>query len=650
MFVWDGLRPDSMTDQDTPRLSALAHQGAVFADHHASFPTYTMVNAASLATGGGVGATGLFGNWLWQPAATRLSSTGSPLLADSGAPLRYESPMFLEDYAVVRDLDVFYGGNLLRTTTLLELAHRRGLTTVAIGKSGPAYLQDRHKQGYVLDEKSVWPPSLIDDLRSAGFGLPKTTAGAYPPGTVTLDGGPDADPTAIPPSKKLADGATTDPTDDAGGPARADNAYLMSAFTGCILPMKHPDLSVVWFRNPDTAEHWYGPGAPNTKQALRDMDGLLGVLLDKIASLGWVDSTDVIVVSDHGHSTVSGRLDSFPLRAIARDRATVGGGAVGPKDPAGYSVSGDVRLADLLTRIGGFSAFDGLGCLRDPVLSGITADGSALYPVRTDDALGTVCGKDPKTGRGGLEYNTRAYRIPSPLPPEAVIVAVNGGSDYVYLPGHDSRLMKRLIRFLQAREEVGPLFVGSRYPPIDGTLSMAVIGIEGRDDDGRSPDAVVGYDFDENATVLRMRGIEYAGAQNYRGMHGSFSPIDVHNTLVAWGPDFRKGFVDLLPTANVDVAPTVARIMDVPLQAADGRALDEALESDGARALDYRVETPEAIRSTDATGLRVFLPTDTDGTRLDRAKTKYHVVLKTRKVVRAGQSYTYFDWARGVRD
>jgi hypothetical protein len=31
VFVWDGLRPDSMTDQDTPRLSALAHQGAVFA-------------------------------------------------------------------------------------------------------------------------------------------------------------------------------------------------------------------------------------------------------------------------------------------------------------------------------------------------------------------------------------------------------------------------------------------------------------------------------------------------------------------------------------------------------------------------------------------------------------------------------------------
>src|SRR5208283_1111578 len=132
VFVWDGLRPDSMTDEDTPRLSALAHEGVAFADHHATFPTYTMVNAASLATGGGVGTTGLFGNWLWQPAATKLSSAGSPLLGDGGAPLRYDSPVFLEDYAVVRDLDAFYGGNLLRTTTLLELAHSRGLTTVAL--------------------------------------------------------------------------------------------------------------------------------------------------------------------------------------------------------------------------------------------------------------------------------------------------------------------------------------------------------------------------------------------------------------------------------------------------------------------------------------------------------------------------------------
>ncbi len=49
LMVWDGLRPDSVTQADTPNLYALAHQGVYFADHHSIYPTQTMVNAAVLA-------------------------------------------------------------------------------------------------------------------------------------------------------------------------------------------------------------------------------------------------------------------------------------------------------------------------------------------------------------------------------------------------------------------------------------------------------------------------------------------------------------------------------------------------------------------------------------------------------------------------
>jgi arylsulfatase A-like enzyme len=649
VFVWDGLRPDSITEQDTPRLAELARTGANFSDHHATYPTFTMVNSGSLATGGSLGTNGFYGNWVWQPAAPKHSPSGAALLSDAGAPVRYDAPVFTEDYSVVRDLDDFYGGDLLLAGSLFEIAREHGLTTAAIGKSGSAYLQDRHKRGFVLDEKAVWPASLVNDLKTAGFRVPKATSNAYPPGQVTVDAASNGDPTAIPPSKKLADGQSTDPTDASGGTASLDNAYLMDAYAGYILPTKKPELTVIWLRNPDTAQHWYGPGTANVRQSLRDVDGLLGKLLDKLSALGWRDFTDVIIASDHGHSTVSGRLESFPLRAIVPGKAPGEGGTVGGKDPSGYSVSGDVRLADLFTRIGKFRAFDGIGCLYDPVLSGIASDGKPLYPVHTDDAHGTVCGTDPKTGKGSLKYNTPPYRVPATLPADALIVAVNGGSDYVYAPSHDAALVQRAVKFLQSREEVGPLFVASRYPAITGTLPMALIGIE-NNDPRRIPDIVVGYDYDENATVAGMRGIEYEGAQNYRGMHGSFSPMDVHNTLVALGPDFRTGWVDTLPTANVDVAPTVARILDLPLGKTDGRILSEALTSGGAATSDYEFETPAPVTSPEATGLRVLLPTDTDGSRVDRTKTKYHVVLKTRKVVREGRSYTYFDWAKGVRE
>jgi len=51
IFVWDGLRADDLTPEITPNYFALARSGVVFADHHAVYPTFTMMNSASIATG-----------------------------------------------------------------------------------------------------------------------------------------------------------------------------------------------------------------------------------------------------------------------------------------------------------------------------------------------------------------------------------------------------------------------------------------------------------------------------------------------------------------------------------------------------------------------------------------------------------------------
>jgi len=51
VFVWDGMRPDAISEDDTPHLAALAKQGTFFADNHATYPTFTMINASSFATG-----------------------------------------------------------------------------------------------------------------------------------------------------------------------------------------------------------------------------------------------------------------------------------------------------------------------------------------------------------------------------------------------------------------------------------------------------------------------------------------------------------------------------------------------------------------------------------------------------------------------
>jgi hypothetical protein len=43
IFVWDGLRPDSVTAADTPNLLRMRSAGVNFSANHATYPTFTMM-------------------------------------------------------------------------------------------------------------------------------------------------------------------------------------------------------------------------------------------------------------------------------------------------------------------------------------------------------------------------------------------------------------------------------------------------------------------------------------------------------------------------------------------------------------------------------------------------------------------------------
>ncbi len=55
------------------------------------------------------------------------------------------------------------------------------------------------------------------------------------------------------------------------------------------------------------------------------------------------------------------------------------------------------------------------------------------------------------------------------------------------------------------------------------------------------------------------------------GMHVSLSPYDMHNTLVAAGPAFREGLASELPSGNIDVAPTILKILKIAPAESHGR-------------------------------------------------------------------------------
>jgi hypothetical protein len=146
-----------------------------------------------------------------------------------------------------------------------------------------------------------------------------------------------------------------------------------------------------------------------------------------------------------------------------------------------------------------------------------------------------------------------------------------------------------------------------------------------------SPDIMVSFTFDENAAVAGRPGISYASSVNRRGDHGSFSRTDTHISMMAHGPDFKSGLYDTLPTANVDIAPTVARILILNMRSAQGRVLEEALKG-GPSVTEYTV-LGKTYRSSRKAGLKVKLPTDLDGRAIDPGLTKpYKIFFNSVKI------------------
>ena len=104
----------------------------------------------------------------------------------------------------------------------------------------------------------------------------------------------------------------------------------------------------------------------------------------------------------------------------------------------------------------------------------------------------------------------------------------------------------------------------------------------------------------------------FAGTTTDEGVagHGSSSPYDIHNTLIAAGPEFREHAVSDVPTANVDVAPTLLHLLGLPpVPSMTGRIIDEGLREGpaialgGCRARDGDGEDPGRRVRTDRASL-----------------------------------------------
>jgi arylsulfatase A-like enzyme len=141
---------------------------------------------------------------------------------------------------------------------------------------------------------------------------------------------------------------------------------------------------------------------------------------------------------------------------------------------------------------------------------------------------------------------------------------------------------------------------------MEGTFKLKEICI----DTPAAPDVVMSFRWKAGENQFGVAGLINADWNRPagKGTHATLSRFDLHNTLIAAGPDFRRGFVDERPTGNIDLAPTIVHILGIDSpHKFDGRILSEAMTGGGADLPQADTKTMEAQRAFPSAKWRQYL-------------------------------------------
>src|SRR6266404_9180908 len=489
VVVWDGMRPDFVSEQNTPALWKLSHGGVIFRSHHSVYPSATMVNGTALVTGIYPGKNGIIANHVYR------------------ADIDPRHTIDVELPPVVKKGDELSGGKYISAPTIAELVQRTGGRTVIAATKTVGLLL--HRQTNLKDQlgkangstsplgegermklrgsntrdnekaETLTTPSPLGRERRRNS---ESEIHSQPANSVTLVAGKTLPSSALAPIT-AALGAFP------SGHVEQD-AWTTKALTDVLWEDGVPPLSILWLGEPDLTQHESAPGAPTALAAIKSADENLAAVLSALDQRGARGTTDVFVVSDHGFSTIERSID---LRKILND--------------AGFAAK---------------TEFDG----------------------------------ESKPGE--------------------IMLAGNGGSVLFYVIGHDAKLIRRLVEFLQQSDFAGVIFTKE---PVEGTFALAQANMnshEGRD----VPDVVMSFRWTDSKNQFGIPGMIDADWQRAagKGTHATLSRFDMHNMLIAAGPDFRRGETDDLPTGNIDLAPMILQILGSKAPAKmDGRVLSEAM-------------------------------------------------------------------------
>ncbi len=154
------------------------------------------------------------------------------------------------------------------------------------------------------------------------------------------------------------------------------------------------------------------------------------------------------------------------------------------------------------------------------------------------------------------------------------------GETAIYVRDGNREVVGQIVRALQRTPGIGAIFTraskgGSFDGSVDGTISFDAI----RWSHARSGDILYSPEWTDRRNEYGFAG---TSASNGVAGHGSSSPFEIHNTLIAAGPDIKSGATVNVPSANVDFAPTFLHMLGIAIPSSmQGRPLVEAFRVTG---------------------------------------------------------------------
>jgi predicted AlkP superfamily pyrophosphatase or phosphodiesterase len=229
-----------------PTLRALAARGVAAAGLRPAFPSVTWPCHTTLVTGASPARHGILGNEVLDRTTGRVvRHEGDP----TDAPIRAET---LWDAAAAAGL----------ATATLCWPKTRGVRTIR--DNVPEFLEQA-----LFEEWTSRP--LWDEARALGL-----------------------------PIERYADWSVS-------RPLTPMQDWLTLELTRHVVRRRPPDLLLTHFLMVDAFQHEFGPGSPEARWAMEHADGLVATLLAELASAGRLETTDVVVLGDHGFVPVEHR-------------------------------------------------------------------------------------------------------------------------------------------------------------------------------------------------------------------------------------------------------------------------------------------------------------------------------------------------------